>query len=69
MVSVASTVSKALVIALTFGGKLVAPQQNSCPDGGFISTCMYRGFNFTNSNLGMYCLNDQVDIYAYNWTR
>ncbi|KAK1768399.1 hypothetical protein QBC33DRAFT_568751 [Phialemonium atrogriseum] len=67
MASIVSTISTTLVLSLAFGGQFVTPQ-SSCPDGGFITTCIYPGYNFTDSNLGMYCLNNQVDLFAYNWT-
>lgn len=67
MASIVSTISTTLILSLAFGGQFVTPQ-SSCPDGGFITTCIYPGYNFTDSILGMYCLNNQVELFAYNWT-
>lgn len=40
----------------------------SCQTGSFIGSCAYPGLTFVDTFLGMYCLNDMVDIYGYNWT-
>lgn len=45
-----------------------SPSTDSCADGHFIATCAYPGLMFVNTSLGMYCLNDNTDIFGYNWT-
>lgn len=37
-------------------------------NGGFISTCAFPGLRFNETSLGMYCLNDMIHTYGYNWT-
>jgi hypothetical protein len=45
-----------------------SPGADSCAEGHFIVTCAYPGLKFVNNELGMYCLNDNTDIFGYNWT-
>lgn len=69
MASIAVIISTLLAAAVALGGQLVAPpQHNACPEGGFVASCVFRGFMFKDSNLGMYCMNLHTEIYGYNWT-
>lgn len=62
-----------LIIAFAPIVAMSAPQGSSpgpyfCPDGHFIASCAYPGLMFVNNTLGMYCLNDNTDVFGYNWT-
>ncbi|KAK4188357.1 hypothetical protein QBC35DRAFT_205962 [Podospora australis] len=38
-------------------------------DGGFVHDCAYAGASLTDNHwLGMYCLNDNVTTWGYNYT-
>jgi len=41
---------------------------DSCAEGHFVSSCAYPGLKFVDHALGMYCLNDNTEIFGYNWT-
>ena len=41
---------------------------DSNASGGFIQKCAYPGANFTSHYLGVYCLNNDVSVYGYNYS-
>lgn len=44
------------------------PATDSCTEGHFVASCAYPGLMFVDYALGMYCLNDNTDVFGYNWT-
>ncbi|KAB5580542.1 hypothetical protein GE09DRAFT_1082626 [Coniochaeta sp. 2T2.1] len=54
--------------AMVTASKHEDPATKLCSDGHFVGSCAYPGLKFVDTNLGMYCLNDETALFGYNWT-